>query len=303
MRPKLKEEGSPMESYVGLDVHSKRSVFVIEAEDGRVVARGDIPTTPAGFRQLRRQHKLAAETPVALETGTVAFYAARELARVGVRQARPHPRDPPGVARPRGGRADAVPGLPAGRAPGGVLGPRGQSGRHRLKDAAFPFETLDEFDFRLRPELNRQVVLRYLDERFITQGRSLVLIGPAGLGKTHLAISIGLALLKRGYLVRFTTTHALLTRVLRAGGLDGRAKVLRPYIQSDLLVLDEFGYLPADPEIGPILYEVIATRYEKKATIVTSNKSLTESGRVLHDSALAAALVDRLMHHGAVYYP
>src|SRR5213078_4601032 len=160
--------------------------------------------------------------------------------------------------------------------------------RRRLKDAAFPFEkTLDEFDFRLRPELNRQVVLRYLDDRFITQGRSLVLIGPAGLGKTHLAISIGLA---------------LLTRVLRAGGLDGRAKVLRPYIQSDLLVLDEFGYLPADPEIGPILYEVIATRYEKKATIVTSNKSLTEWGRVLHDSALAAALVDRLMHHGDVYY-
>src|SRR5437763_13260544 len=85
MRPKLKEEGSPMESYVGLDVHSKRSVFVIEADDGRVVARGDIPTTPAGFRQLRQQHELAAETPVALETGTVAFYAARELARVGLR--------------------------------------------------------------------------------------------------------------------------------------------------------------------------------------------------------------------------
>src|SRR3989441_13356574 len=85
MRPKLKEEGSPMESYVGLDVHSKRSVFVIEAQDGRVVARGDIPTTSEGFRQLRRQHKLPAETPVALETGTVAFYAARELARVGLR--------------------------------------------------------------------------------------------------------------------------------------------------------------------------------------------------------------------------
>jgi transposase len=74
-----------MEGYVGLDVHSKRSVFVIEREDGHVVARGDIPTTPEGFRELRRQHELAAETPVALETGTVAFYAARELVRVGLR--------------------------------------------------------------------------------------------------------------------------------------------------------------------------------------------------------------------------
>jgi transposase len=71
--------------YVGLDVHSKRSVCVIEAEDGRVVARGDIPSTPAGFRALRHHHALATETPVALETGTVAFYAARELARVGLR--------------------------------------------------------------------------------------------------------------------------------------------------------------------------------------------------------------------------
>jgi len=149
--------------------------------------------------------------------------------------------------------------------------------RRRLKDAAFPFEkTFDEFDFRLRPELNCQVVLRYLADRFITQGRSHVLIGPAGLGKTDLAIAIGPALLKRGYLVRFTTAHPLSTRVLRAGGLDGRAKVLRPYIQGDLLVLDEFEYPPAGPGIGPILYEVIAARYEKEATIVTSNKSLTE---------------------------
>jgi DNA replication protein DnaC len=101
--------------------------------------------------------------------------------------------------------------------------------------------------------------------------------------------------------VRFTTVQALLTRVLRAPGLDGRARVLKPYHASDVLILDEWGYLPADPDIGPILYEVIATRYEKKATLITSNKSLTEWGRVLHDTALAAALVDRLLHHGEVY--
>jgi len=77
------EEDSPMESYVGLDVHSKRSVFVIETSDGRVRARGDIPTNRASFRQLRQQYTLAAETPVALDTGTVAFYLCRAGTRAG----------------------------------------------------------------------------------------------------------------------------------------------------------------------------------------------------------------------------
>ena len=120
---------------------------------------------------------------------------------------------------------------------------------------------------------------RYLDERFIIQWRALVLVGATGLGKTHLSVGVGLALLKRGYTVRFATVQALLARVLRAPGLDGRAKVLKPYHASDVLILDEFGYQAADPDIGPILYEVIATRYEKKATIIASNKSLTEWGR------------------------
>lgn len=128
------------------------------------------------------------------------------------------------------------------------------------------------------PELNRQVIVRYLDDRVITQGRSLVLIGPAGLGKTHLAISLALAQLKRGYLVRFTTTQALLTRVLRAGGLDGRAKVLKPYIQSDLLVLDEFGYLPADPEIG-----ARAARQRARRPPHASRRRLPPQGRELPD--------------------
>src|SRR6266542_4437860 len=101
--------------------------------------------------------------------------------------------------------------------------------RRRLKDAAFPFEkTLDDFDFRLRPELNRQVFLRYLDERFITQGSALVLVGATGLGKTHLSVGVGLALLKRGYTVRVIPVHALLTRALRAPGIDGRAQALKP---------------------------------------------------------------------------
>ena len=78
--------------------------------------------------------------------------------------------------------------------------------------------------------------------------------------------------------------------------------MLKPLLLADLLVLDELGYLSHPVEVGPLLYEVIAGRYEHKATIITSNKSLSEWSRVLHDSALAAALIDRLMHHGEVFY-
>ena len=109
-------------------------------------------------------------------------------------------------------------------------------------------------------------------------------------------------MLQRGYAVRFLTVQALLNQVLARRDIDGRQRVLKPLLLADLLVLDELGYLSHPVEVGPLLYEVIAGRYEHKATIITSNKSLSEWSRVLHDSALAAALIDRLMHHGEVFY-
>jgi DNA replication protein DnaC len=175
--------------------------------------------------------------------------------------------------------------------------------RRRLKLAGFPFEkTLDQFDFSYRPELKKQVILRYVDDSFITAGESLVLVGPAGLGKTHLSVAIGLKMVQRGYVVRFITVQALLNQVLARRDLEARQKVLKPLLTCDLLILDELGYLSHPVDVGPLLYEVIAGRYEHKATIITSNKSLSDWSRVLHDSALAAALIDRLMHHGEVFY-
>lgn len=172
-----------------------------------------------------------------------------------------------------------------------------------VHQADFPFEkTLEQFDFRRHPELRRQVFQSYLDPGFVREGRALVLIGAPGLGKTHLATSIGIHLVQRGFVARFVQVQALVNRVLRADGPRERERVLRPYAKCDLLILDELGYLAPEPGTGPLLYELIAQRYERRATIITSNKSLTEWGRVLSDIALAGALIDRLMHHGDVYY-
>jgi DNA replication protein DnaC len=123
------------------------------------------------------------------------------------------------------------------------------------------------------------------------------------LGKTHLAIAVGTRMVQLGYSVRFLTAQQLANQVLAAPSRAAVSEVLSPLLRCHLLILDEFGYLSVDPQLGPALYELVSGRYGKGATIITSNKSLGLWGELVGgDSALMMAVLDRLLHHGEVFY-
>jgi len=175
--------------------------------------------------------------------------------------------------------------------------------RRKMKLAGFPYAaTIEQFDFSLRPELKRPVLMRFFDSSFITTAGSLLLIGPSGLGKTHLAVAVGTKMVQLGYSVRFVVAQRLANAVVSAAPRTELTHLIDTLTACDLLILDEFGYLTLDPKVGPVHYEIIAARYEKGATIITSNKSLATWGELIGDTALMMAVIDRLLHHGEVFY-
>ena len=124
----------------------------------------------------------------------------------------------------------------------------------RLREAGFPFAaSIEQFDFRFRPDLKRQVVLRYLDPTFVAQAGSLTLIGAPGLGKTMLAICVATKQVQLGYTARFITAQTFASGIGRAATSVGRQRLLKPLLTCDVLVLDELGYLPSEPSFGPAL--------------------------------------------------
>lgn len=170
-----------------------------------------------------------------------------------------------------------------------------------VKVGAFPHKKeVKDFDFSFQPSINKDQILDFLTLRFLDTQENIVFLGPSGVGKTHLATSIGIAAAKRRYSTYFIKCHDLLQQLKRANlenRLDSRLKHFSKY---KLLIIDELGYLPIDKEDSKLFFQLIDMRYEKKSTILTTNINFNAWDDIFYDPVIANAILDRILHHAHV---
>ncbi len=168
----------------------------------------------------------------------------------------------------------------------------------RIKQARFPAtKSLDSFDFKAIPSLNKMLVLELARCDYIDTQQNIIAVGNSGTGKTHIALGLGLAACQKGLAVGFTTASALVHELIEARDEKRLLRLQRQLAKYKLLIIDVLGYVPLSPTGAELLFEVFSQRYERGATIVTSNLPFDEWTGIFGSERLTGALLDRLTHH------
>lgn len=166
----------------------------------------------------------------------------------------------------------------------------------------FPYvKTFDDYDFSYQPRLNKDEILDLKNLRFIQNNENIVFMGTPGVGKTHLAISVGIECAKNRYQTYFINCNELIMQLKKAKLENTLARRLKHFTSYSVLIIDEVGFLPIDGDDSNLLFQLISMRYEKHPTIFTTNKSFNHWGEVFNDSVIANAMLDRILHHCKVF--